>query len=264
MARAHPVLVDVAADTFCLDAQTVRAQGSNVDAIVAVHTFGAPADIDSLRVFGVPIIEDCCQAIGGTDTDTHQLLGSRGDAAVFSFYATKIIAAGQGGLVWSGTPSVIESVRDYREFDGCKVYEPRFNFQLTEMQAALAYSQFKRIDAIRARRAAVAAAYRAAIPAGFHVQSSLTASGRMVQRFVLLAPDRQTRDALRSHLLRQEVGCIVPVETFELLHRYLRLDPLDFPVAERLADTALSLPMHAGLSDRDVAEVCSVLKAFEP
>jgi perosamine synthetase len=84
----------------------------------------------------------------------------------------------------------------------------------------------------------------------------------MVHRFVVVAPTREIRDALRAHMEDAGVECAVPVERFELLHRYMRLDPSEYPIAERLADTTLSLPMHLGLNASDVNVVCEALARF--
>lgn len=262
MTGATPQIVDVRADNFCLDAQTVRRQAADARFIVAVHTFGAQADVKGLAAADRVVIEDCCQSLGSRAGGV--ALGTCGAAAVFSFYATKVVTAGQGGLVWSGIAELANRVRSYRQADGRERYEPRFNLQMTDIQAALAVSQMSRLEAIRERRSAIAAAYLAALPHGLVAQAGITDPGRMVQRFVVLAPDAAARDALRASMTAVGVGCIVPVERFELLHRYLELDPAEYPVAERLADTTLSLPMHLGLSDADVATVCGVLQGFQP
>jgi dTDP-4-amino-4,6-dideoxygalactose transaminase len=158
---------------------------------------------------------------------------------------------------------VAEKVRDYRQFDGRETYEPRFNFQMTDLQAALVHSQMGRLEAIRARRSDIAKAYLLALPKSFATQVGLLEPGRMVYRFVVVTPNRATREALRAHLAMAGVGCIVPVERFELLHRYLKLDPANYPVSENLADTTLSLPIHLGLSDKDISVVCEALGKFQ-
>jgi perosamine synthetase len=260
MAGAIPRVVDVLPDTFCLDPRALRTQAPDARFVIAVHVFGAAADVPALRADGQIVIEDCCQSLGGMLDDLP--LGAAGDAAVFSFFATKIITGGQGGLVWSRTES--EKVRDYRQFDGREKYEPRFNFQLTDVQAALVNSQLKRLDLVRARRAAIAGAYLAVLAKSLKTQRDLCAPGRMAHRFVVVAPDRVVRDRLYAHMTAAAVECIVPVERFELLHRYLSLDSADYPAAEQLSDTTLSLPLHLCLSDADVAVVSAALAKFHP
>jgi perosamine synthetase len=260
MAGAIPRVVDVLPDTFCLDPDAVRVHAPDARFVIAVHTFGAVADVPALRADGRIVIEDCCQSLGGMLGDLP--LGAAGEAAVHSFSATKIITGGQGGLVWSRTVS--EKVRDYREFDGREKYARRFNFQLSDLQAALANSQLERLDLIRARRAAIAGAYLAALPKSLKTQRDPCAPGRMAHRFVVLAPDQEVRDRLYAHMTAAGVSCIVPVQRFELLHRYLCLDSADYPAAERLSDTTLSMPMHLCLSGADVAAISDALAKFTP
>ena len=262
MAGALPNIVDVLSDSFCLAPVALARQASDADCVIAVHTYGAPADIPALCQSGCKLIEDCCQSLGGEDNQG--LLGKSGDAAVFSFYATKIITGGQGGLVWSGDTAVAEAVRDYRQFDCRENYVPRFNLQMTDVQAALVNSQMGRLDAIRSRRQAIAQTYFNALPAGLTVQAGLTEVNRMVYRFVVVAPDLTIREALRRHMEQAGVGCAVPIERYELLHRYLKLDAADFPVAERLVDTTLSLPIHSALTDAQIAQVATALAGFQP
>jgi perosamine synthetase len=262
MTGAIPQVVDVRADDFCLDAQLVRRQAPAARFIVAVHIFGAPADVEALSSPDHVVLEDCCQSLGARPGGAP--LGTRGAAAVFSFYATKVVTGGQGGLVWCRSADLADRVRSYRQFDGCEHYEPRFNLQMTDIQAALAASQMQRLEAIRERRSEIARAYLAALPRGLTVQAGISEPGRMVQRFVVRTQDVATREALRERMAEAGVDCRVPVERFELLHRYLRCDSGEFPVAERLADTTLSLPMHLGLSDADVATVCAALQGFRP
>jgi dTDP-4-amino-4,6-dideoxygalactose transaminase len=183
---------------------------------------------------------------------------------VFSFYATKVITGGQGGLVWSHRRELAEAVEDYRQFDCRETYRPRFNFQMTDIQAALVESQLGRLEAIRARRQAMSNVYLSGLPSGLSVQSGLADRGRMPYRFVVIAADGAMRDALREHMARAGVACAVPLERHELLHRYLGLDPAAFPVAERLVDTTLSLPIHLCLSDAEVGHIATALNSFKP
>ena len=260
MSDATPIIVDVLPDSFCLDPVALERQAIEAACVIAVHTYGEPADIAGMRRYSRMLMEDCCQSLGGEGPQG--LLGNAGDAAVFSFYATKIITGGQGGLVWASDPTVAASVRDYRQFDCRENFVPRFNLQMTDIQAALINSQMVRLEETRVRRQGIAKRYLAALPQGLGVQSGLTGDGRMVYRFVVVAPDLASRDALHRHMEKAGVNCTVPIARYELLHRYLKLDPADFPVAERLVDTTLSLPIHPCLSETQVEQVAEVLERF--
>jgi len=260
MAGAVPKVVDVTLGEFVIDPDAVQRQAPDAETAIAVHTYGAKAPVGTLQAMGLKVIEDCCQSLGGYLDE--RPLGSDGDAAIFSFYATKVVSGGQGGMVWSKNATLVEAIRDYRQFDCREEYYPRFNFQLTDIQASMILSQLERLDTIRARRAAIAARYAEAAPPEFRFQEGINEQGRLAYRFVLVAPDKEARDELLAHLCDAEVGCIIPVERHELLHRYLRLDASLFPVAEQLAELTLSLPIYPSLHDADIEVVCSALRSF--
>lgn len=261
MVGAIPKVFDVLPDTFCIDPAALVTYDENIDFVIAVHTYGAVADIDALQIRGRRIIEDCCQSLGGEHE--LELLGEKGDAAVFSFYATKIITGGQGGLIWSRDKNVIEAAKDFREFDCRESYSPRFNLQMTDIQAALINSQMHRLNDIRERRQSIANIYLNALPNGLTVQAGLTDVGRMPHRFVVTTPDLEVREALQLHLKQSGIASAVPIERYELLHNYLKLDADEYPVAERLVETTLSLPIYPSLTDEEVNKITLSLKEFE-
>lgn len=255
-----PRPVDVLPDSFCLDPEALESNAPGSRFAIAVNAFGAQAEIASIKATGRSVIDDCCQSLGTRPRENGRATGSA--LSVYSFYATKIITGGQGGLIWSRDPDCARACIDYRQFDCRENYVPRFNFQMTDIQAAMIGSQMKRLDAIRERRQKIAAAYLEAMPNGLMVQSGLMDGGRMVYRFIVVAPNRPIRDRLRQHLELREIASIVPVERYELLHRYLGLEAADFPVAERLVDTTLSLPIYPGLSETEIEQVVQALKDF--
>src|SRR5581483_4123677 len=141
-AGAAPVLADVSPNDFNLDPAHVHALlTARTKAIIAPHTYGFPADIGALRALGVPVVEDCAQAIGAAVAG--RKAGTLGDIAIFSFYATKLMTTGQGGMV-VGPRTLMETVRDLRDFDCRPTYRVRYNYQMTDFQAALGRSQLAR------------------------------------------------------------------------------------------------------------------------
>jgi len=151
-ANAIPVFADIRYDTYTIDPESVRKVITDkTKAIIAVHLFGHPAEMDELREIadehGLYIIEDSAQAIGayykGRPT------GSLGDIAAFSLYATKNITSGEGGLVVTNDDELAEKARLIRSHGEEVRYYSKilgFNFRMTEMQAALALSQLKKLD----------------------------------------------------------------------------------------------------------------------
>jgi len=255
MLDAEPLVVDVRLDDFTINVENLLTDYGHIRACIAVHCFGASADVSALCERGILTVEDCCQSLGGPQ-------GLIGDVAVFSFYATKIITGGQGGLLWDETGGVAESARDFREYDGRKSYFPRFNFQMTDISAALIRSQLRRIDQILKRRREIRHAYIDVLPNGLTVQSGLDDPNILPYRFVIRTASETQRNSLLHHLKARGVSTIIPIEGFELLHRYLKLDPKQFPNSESLAKTALSLPLYPDLLDTEINRVVESLKSF--
>lgn len=261
MVGANPRPIDVDAESFNLSPIMLDKQGGNARCVIAVHTYGAAADIAELKNGRRRVIEDCCHTLGGADGGGY--IGSEGDVAIFSFYATKVITGGQGGLVWSANESLVADVEDYREFDCRQIYRPRFNLQMTDFQAALIESQMRRLDVIKQRRRSIATIYQDNLAPGLYAQARWDENSTMPYRFIVITPDQDVRDALRLHMAHAGISCAVPIERYELLHRYLCLDPQDYPVAERLVETTLSLPIHLCLSDNEVEHIAQTLSTFK-
>ncbi len=151
-ANAIPVFADINYETYTIDPESVRRVITDkTKAIIAVHLFGHPAEMDELKEIadehGLYLIEDSAQAIGayykGRPT------GSLGDIAAFSLYATKNITSGEGGLVITDNDELAEKAKLIRSHGEEVRYFSKvlgFNFRMTEMQAALALSQLKKLD----------------------------------------------------------------------------------------------------------------------
>jgi perosamine synthetase len=177
---AQPVFADIDAETRNLDPANVEAVvTTRTRALIAVHTFGRPAPMTALldvaRRHNLLVIEDTCEAIGSEIRGRH--VGTFGDAGIFAFYPNKQITTGEGGMVVTGNSEVARSIAALRnhgryEFESGSfdsVVEPAdpwfehievgFNYRLSEMQCALGLAQLARIDAILARREAIARRY---------------------------------------------------------------------------------------------------------
>ena len=256
MCEAVPVLVDVREDDFTIDLQRVK-ELDQLSAVIAVHTFGASANIEGLKKCVPLVIEDCCQSLGGPQ-------GRLGDFSVYSFYATKIITGGQGGLVWSADVNKVEWIRDYREFDCCDIYKPRFNFQMTDIQAAMINSQMTRLNELRSIRSKLREKYKAAahklLHSGWRLQEGFDGGAHLPYRVTLLAPSHEEFSLLQRQFKLADIQTIVPIEAYELLHRYLGESKETFPVSENLAQNLLSLPCYPALEAREIEAICKVLE----
>ena len=250
-AGACPVLADVDPHTQALAPDDARRRLTpRTRAIVLVHPFGRAVALGPLLALGVPVIEDCAQALGAV-VDGHPA-GARGVAAVCSFYATKLITTGEGGVV-AGAPDLVARVCAAREYDEHEDLAPRGNAKLTDLQAALGRSQLARLDTFIARRRAIAARYRARLGGTRCVMPEDAGNAHVYHRFIVEV-DRPL-DAVIAALDARGIAARRPV--FRPLHKALGAESAadgagGYPEAERLWARSLSLPCYPSLDDEDV------------
>ncbi|MEU8587406.1 DegT/DnrJ/EryC1/StrS family aminotransferase [Streptomyces sp. NPDC048664] len=255
-AGCTPRVVDITERTLNLDPERLAGTGP-LDAVIAVHTHGHPADLDALRPLAALLVEDCCQSLGGRD-EQGRLLGTVGDAAVFSFYATKTIAAGEGGMLLQADRDAFDHIRVHQDPGAREIYIPRFNHRLSDPAAALALSQFRRLDRVTAHRTALAARYTAALPPHVAPPPGLT-PGQVPYRYCLRAADRAQQRRWIDHLRAAGVSADPLIPARHLLHRQLGLPPARYPVAERVVDRTVSVPLFAALTQDQAHRVAAAL-----
>lgn len=255
-AGAKPVLVDIDARTYNISPlATVRAITTRTKAVIVPHLFGLPVDLADLKLSGVPIIEDCAQTLGIAIRG--KPVGSGGDLAVCSFYATKLLTTGEGGMVLGRAESLMARIRRFRLYDEQDTLEPAFNYKMTEMQAAMGLCQMSRLDSFLTRRREIAARYAEAVSrAG--VAPPIVPPGREhgYYRFVVRLPKPITPVLARAQALG--IGCRRPV--YRPLHRYLGL--AGFPESDAVWEHALSIPIYPSLTDGEVERIVAALPAL--
>jgi perosamine synthetase len=253
---AQARLVDIDLDTFNIDPLAAcQAVTKKTRAIIVPHLFGLPADLTALEQIGIPLIEDCAQTLGVAEQG--RPVGTVGRLTVCSFYATKLLCAGEGGMVLSNVKGDLERVRSLREYDGAPTLDPSScNVKMTDLQAALGLSQLGRFSAFHERRQILAAAYRAALSskaAVFPTAPPGRTHGyyRYVVRLPHLRTDPDGLMGLIGTLEQQRIHCRKPV--FRPLHRYL--DQSGFPNSDEADRTALSIPLYPNLTDDEVRQI---------
>jgi perosamine synthetase len=248
---AVPVLADADPATLTLSpVDAKRRLSRRTRAVIVPHAFGLAVDLAPFEALGVPVVEDCAQALGASVGA--RAAGSLGRVAVCSFYATKLITTGEGGMVL-GPPDLVARVRDLRDYDERADLVPRMNAKLTDLQAALGRSQLPRLDRFIARRRAIADAYRRRL-AGLACRPPADAGARHVyHRFVVEveAPLPALIEALHAR------GVTARRPVFRPAHRALGLE--GYPEADGLWSRCLSLPCYPSLSDDEVAVVAAAL-----
>lgn len=240
LARATPQWLD------CAPGQPNAAPATASAGVrIAAHMFGIPQRLQPRE--GLFLVEDCAQAIGARVDG--QAVGLQGDVGVFSFGATKpFTSGGQGGMLVARSADVAAFLRAARDYDCVPDAVPRFNFQMTDLQAAIGRVQLARFPEFMAQRAELFAIYRAA---GLDLLDSDDPAVQPLRfRAVLRCPRPR---ALQEHLAAHGIRAIVPVETAELLDAPGRL-----PHAQALCTGTLSLPLYPTLGTEEAARIAAL------
>ena len=270
---ATPVFVDCLADTANID--PVRVQAALTDktrAIVPVHLYGQPADMDAIAAIaarrGIPVIEDACQAHGASYRGRRT--GSLGRAAAFSFYPGKNLGAlGDGGAVVTNDADVAEKVRLLRNHGQEDKYTHRvvgYCDRLHNLQAAFLSAKLPHLDGWNDARREAAARYDMLLADVAGVARLTTADdvAHVHHLYIVLVDDRdRVREALAEAGIETGVHYPVPLHLTPA-YRSLGYASGDYPVAEALAERSMSLPMHPHLSAAQTEYVVQQLaKAVE-
>jgi perosamine synthetase len=258
--RATSVFVDIDPITLNIDASNVEAAITpRTRAILVVHTFGVPAEMDALialaRRHNLRVIEDACEAIGATYN--HQHVGTFGDISTFAFYPNKQITTGEGGAVLTRDATLAARIRAmrnqgrYPSNDWLQHTELGYNYRLSEMACALGIVQLNRLPEILTKRAEVAQRYDELLANIKDIERpALTLLSRSISWFVYvvrLAPNSEpgARDKVLESLQSQGIDCARYFAPIHLQPAYMHLTcatELKLPVTEAVAQQALALP----------------------
>jgi dTDP-4-amino-4,6-dideoxygalactose transaminase len=264
-AGAVPVFVDVAPVTRNLDPARIEvAITPRTKAVLAVHLYGHPVDVDAIRAViqphGIKLLEDCAQAHGARYKGRR--VGSVGDAAAFSFYPTKNLGAyGDGGFVTTNDPDVADRARMLRGYGWRKRYLSEshgFNSRLDELQAAILRVKLRHLDAANDERRRRAAIYDEALE-GVARPATQTWAEPVYHLYVI---ETDARDALRQALSEAGIGSDVHYPLPSHLQPAcadLGLRRGALPVTEAQAERVLSLPMYPELPIEHVERVAATV-----
>ena len=265
-AGGMPTFADVDPETYNLDPHSVEEllrDDEPVDAIVAVHLYGLPAPMDHLSdladTYDVPLVEDAAQAHGAEFEGTP--VGAIGTVGAFSFYPTKNMTTGEGGMITTDDEDVAEAASRFvnhgRAADGYDHVELGHNFRMTSMAAAIGREQLRRLpDFVERRRANARILTDALAETACITPTEPSYAKHAYHQYTIRCGNR---DEVRAALEERGIGAGVYYPTAIHEQPPYEHHTRPAPVAERLADEVLSLPVHANVSAAEAARVGDVL-----
>jgi perosamine synthetase len=271
---ARPIFCDVDPVTLNLDPGAVEAAlGERSAGILPVHIFGYPAAMAELEAVvaarGLGLLEDSCEALGAVDSDGRGV-GTRGNIAVFAFYANKQMTTGEGGMIVPPGPEVAARLRAERnqgraaDMGWLEHGGLGFNYRLSDLAAAIGIAQIEKLDSLLERRAAVAALYERGLAGIDGVEAPIASRGNE-RRSWFVYPVRLAVEVDRDATIARlgELG-IASKAYLPCIHLFPHLRELgwregQFPVAEAASARSLALPFFPAMTESQVGRVCEAL-----
>jgi len=263
-----PVPVDPDSVSMNIDVSKIEsAITPKTKAIMAVHLYGQPCDMDPInelaKKYDLRVIEDAAQAHGAMYKGKR--VGTLSDAAAFSFYPGKNLGAlGDGGAVVTNNQSLAEKLRSLRNYGSSQRYvhdEQGVNSRLDEVQAAILSSKLARLDSDNQHRASIANIYDSEITHD-KVECPVL-SDRCESSWHLYVVQTGNREGLQRHLAEHGIQTLIHYPIAPCKQKaYVDMEHLSFPIAERLSNEILSLPISPILTHSEASYVCSCINSW--
>ena len=270
-----PVFCDVDEDSFCMDMKDAENRiTKNTLGILPVHLFLQPADMNRCMVlaekYRLAVLEDAAEAFGMKSryNGAYRHAGTIGDFGVFSFFPTKTLGGyGDGGMLITNNEELYQKAKSYRVHGTSARYHHDYigyNSRLDTLQAAVLQVKLAHIENTIERRAAHAAHYRELLKDIAEIKLPAIKDGNREVNYVFCI-QAENRDRLEAYLKGQGIGTSVyyPIPLhLQKCFEYLGYKKGDFPVAEKLCETVLALPMFPELTEDEVNYVCESIGTF--
>jgi len=255
-AGAEPVLCDVNPQTRNIDADLLDRliKIKRPRAAIIPHMFGLPASTEAFDALSIPYIEDCAMSIGAHHAG--RPLGSHGALSICSFYATKMLGAGEGGMVLTDDEGIALAARELREYDGAPAHRLRFNAKMTDLHAAVGRVQLRRLPEFVARRREVAQLYQEEFISFSNVKTPLDNSEHIYYRYVLKVVGQA--EVFIERLEKSGVAARRPI--YNPLHRELGLADGEYPHTTAAFECDVSLPIYPTLIDSEARCVLAAVR----
>jgi len=270
--KADPIFADVKEDSFNIDPDSIKRllnKYPDVKALLIVHLFGQPCDMGEIikivNQHNLLLIEDSAQAHGATYND--QKVGSFGDVSAFSFYPTKNMTTGEGGMVLTDQVEIMKKSRLLVNHGSTQKYHHDilgYNYRMTNISAAIGLVQFKKLDEYNKRRKKNAQKLTQGLVDLDWLKTPAVLENRE-HVFHQYTIKTDYRDELLHYLKENSIGYGIhyPLPTYEQkLYQNLGYKDITCPVTERLCDQVVSLPVHPALSEKDLNYIINKLRKF--
>lgn len=272
---AKPVFADVDGRTFNINPKDVLEKISDrTKAIIGVHLFGQPFDVDAIQEicedYNLYLIEDCAQAHGAEYEDKR--VGEFGIAGCFSFYATKNMTTGEGGMITTNSDEIAKVCRSLRSHGETQKYHHQmvgYNYRMTDIQAAIGVVQLKNLDGFNERRIKNAEYFNKHLtPSGLKLPYKKEGVKHVYHQYAVTIDEGErfpmSREVFMVYLREKEIGCAVhyplPIHKQPLYQQLGYTDEnVTCPVATALSKNILSLPIHPALSEKDLMHIIETI-----
>jgi perosamine synthetase len=248
--NAKPVIVDVNYADGNIAYKSLRRYVKNkTKAILVPHSFGFPADMDEILKVGVPVVEDCAVSMGAKYKNKR--VGGFGRIAASSFYATKMLTTGEGGVVLTDDKKAADDIKQLRDYRGNKKFAIRYNYKMTDIAAAMGMVQLDRMDEFIEARRRIAAKYSLMLNRveGVILPGCNSFTEPVFYRYIVKLPNKDA-DKVITAMAKHGISCGHGV--LQPLHRLLGLPTAKYPNSEKLRKESVSLPIYPSLKERDV------------
>ena len=271
---AKPVFADILEDTFNIDPVDIEKKVTDsTKAILPVHLFGQSAAMDEILAIannnGLRVVEDACQSHGATYKS--KKVGTMGDAGCFSFYPTKNMTTGEGGMITTNNNELDELCRMYRDHGASEKYQHKiigYNYRLNDIFAAIGREQLKKLDGFTAKRVELARKMNEKLEDVDWLVTPKEKEGYghvfHLYTVVLTGKMRNKQKDFITHLRENGVGARegYPVPIYKQPAVQNMEYAGDCPVAEEVMKKMVHLPLHVGLSDEHVERIVNAVKSF--